>query len=171
MDEEWENDDLIKAKLEAKAQNNHETFTGKLMNGFVSLEKITPWYERNLRKLIATRKSRFTALGVVFGVFLFSVSLLATGIVVTEFFPVSDENSVNISIEAPIGTNINVVNAIVSEVEAKLLTYPEIVSFATVVGGQSGSMLSSGSAQSSHLAQITINLKDKEERDLKSYEL
>ena len=171
MDEEWENDDLIKAKLKAKAQNDHETLSGKLMNGFVSLEKITPWYERNLKKLIATKRSRLKTLAVVFAIFVFSASLLATGIVATEFFPVSDENSIDISIEAPIGTNINVVNSLVTEVEERLLNYPEIVSFATVVGGQSGSVMSSGSSQSSHLAQITINLKDKEERDIKSFEL
>lgn len=171
IEEELDNDELIKAKLKAKAQNDHDTITGKLMNGFVSLEKITPWYERNLRKILATKKSRLTVLGIVFGVFIFSASLLATGIVATEFFPVSDAESVTISVEAPIGTNVNVVNEVVTQLEQRLLKYPEIVSYATVVGGQSGSILSSGSSQSSHLAQITVNLKDKEERELKSYEL
>lgn len=171
MDEEYDNDELIKIKLKSKAQNDHETITGKLMNGFVSLEKITPWYERNLRKMLATKKSRLSALAVVFSIFIFSAGLLATGIVGTEFFPISDEDSVNISIEAPIGTNVDVVNGIVSQVEQRLLKYPEIVSYATVVGGQSGSILSSGSSQSSHLAQITVNLTDKDERDIKSYEL
>lgn len=171
MNDEWENDQLIKDKLKAKSKTDHETLVGKLMNGFVSLEKITPWYERNLRKLIATKKSRLSALALVFGVFIFSVSLLATGVVATEFFPVSDANSINISIEAPIGTNLKVVNSIVAQVEGRLLKFPQIVSYATVVGGQSGSGFSSGSAQSSHLAQITINLKDKKERNIKSFAL
>ena len=171
MEEESDNDELIRRKLKAKAETEHKTWGGKLLNGFISLELILPWYERTLRKLIATKKKRFIALGVAFGLFAVASSLLITGVVATEFFPVSDQTSLTINIEAPLGTNLDVTNQIVAQVEQKLFKYPEIVSFDTVVGSQGGSFLSGGSAQSSHLAAITINLKDKKDRKLKSYEL
>lgn len=168
---EGENDDLIKEKLKTKAETEHKSIKGKILNGFISLEIILPWYERTLRKLIATKKSRFISLGVVFGLFAVAMSFLATGIVATEFFPVSDQETLSLSVEAPIGTNVNITNGIVSQAEQKLLKYPEISSFATVAGSGGGSILSGGSSQSSHLASITINLKDKKDRKLKSYEL
>ncbi|MFA6422023.1 MAG: efflux RND transporter permease subunit [Candidatus Buchananbacteria bacterium] len=169
---ESENDDLIKEKLNTKSHTEHKTIWGRVMNGFISMELILPWYERTLRKLLSTKKIRFTVIGIAFALFIAGSALLATGIVATEFFPVSDQTTLSLGIEAPIGTNVNVTNSIVIKVEEKLLKYPEIVSFDTVVGSGGGSsFLSGGSSQSSHVASITINLKDKKDRKLKSFEL
>jgi len=139
------------------------------MHGILNLDRLLPVYEKYLRKIIATQKTRLTTLAVVFGIFIFAVILPATGIVKSVFFPASDMDYVYIDIRNPIGQRIEETDKIAVQVEEKLLKYKEINNFSTIVGR--ASPLSYSSKSESNIASVTITLKDKKYRKIKSYDL
>ncbi|MCU0680076.1 MAG: efflux RND transporter permease subunit, partial [Planctomycetes bacterium] len=165
---EKKDDDLIKKKLKEQGNEHDQNFINRLIHGLVNFNLILPVYEKYLRRFVTTRKNRLKVLGFTSLLFIFAILLPITGIVQSEFFPVSDQESVFIDIEAPIGLNLEETDKYVIQVEEKLLPYKEIANFATLVGVPSQF---SSSNNGSHLASITIRLKDKKERKLKSYQL
>lgn len=170
---EWRDDELIKSKLRTQASGQHENFLGRLMHGLIKFDRLLPIYEKYLRMALATKKSRWSVLGGVFLLFCLAVALPATGIVKNEFFPLSDSDTISIGVEAPTGLNLDQTDAITRQVESKLMSFPDVESFSTIVGtGGSGSALSGGSFNNpSNLASITVTLKDSDQRTSKSYEL
>lgn len=169
---EWKDDNLIKKKLYEQGHAEQKTLYQRLLHGIFSINLLLPYYEKYLTKLISTKKTRKMTLGIVFALFLAAVSMPLTGIVKQEFFPTSDYEYLWINITMPVGTNLSETDKITKQVEEKLLKYSEIKNFSTIVGG-GGSQYSFGSSgsNSSHKSSITITLKDKEERKLKSYDL
>jgi HAE1 family hydrophobic/amphiphilic exporter-1 len=78
-----------------------------------------------------------------------------------------------INIETPAGYKLAQTNTAAKIVEEKLLRYKEIANFSTNVGAavSSGSTFHAGSSSAGNKASITVNLVDKNQRELKSYEL
>ncbi len=174
MAKEWKDDELIKQKLRQQGGQQDEKFSSRLIHGIIHFNKILPTYEKYLRKALATKRTRRVVLAVTAGLFVLAILLPAVGVVPSEFFPASNEDLIFVDLRASTGLNLAQTDKVVRRVEEKLLKYPEIVNFSTVVGSRSA--LSSGGASgpsrsSSNLAGITINLKPKEERKIKSYEL
>jgi HAE1 family hydrophobic/amphiphilic exporter-1 len=168
---EWRDDNLIKKKLINQSRHDREGFLNKLIHGVIRFDKLLPIYEKYLRKILATKKSRWTLLSIVGLLFVAAMALPATGLLASEFFPASDQDTINVSIEAPNGLKLDETNKIVSAVETKLLKYKEIDNFSTIVGQASAdSALSVGSSLSNQ-ATITIKLKPEAERKLKSYDI
>jgi HAE1 family hydrophobic/amphiphilic exporter-1 len=167
---EWEDDEMIKKKLREQGSGHHGFFD-RLMHGVINFNAILPFYERNLRRLLASRRSRFLTLAFVSVLFIIAVALPATGIVKTEFFPSSDSDYLYVNLEAPAGLKLDESDKIVRIVESRLSTYPEIANFTTIVGSSASGDSLSGSANSSHLSSISIRLVPKEKRDIKSYSL
>lgn len=159
---EWKDDQLIKEKLKKQGQHEEATFGQKLIHGIIHFDKVIPIYEKYLRGVLRTRKRRLTFIFATLAIFIFSVLLPVFGIVPSEFFPPADQPNIFVSLEAPIGTKLETTSQITSQVENKLLAYPEIVNFSTVVGKSGGA---------SHKASITVTLKDKKERTITSYAL
>lgn len=170
MDREWDDDELIKEKLRVQGSHETDSFGHRLLHGIIRFDVFLPIYEKYLRRLLATKKSRTTTLLVTLGLFLLAVSLPITGIVQNQFFPAADSTQVNISIEAPTGMKLDETDKIARLVEERLYKYPEIENFTTIVGTGGSNVLSAG-ANSSNLAAITLKLKPSEQRKLKSYEL
>lgn len=169
---EWKNDELIKKKLREQGSATHRTTWSRLLHGYVSFEKLLPVYEKYLRLLTVTKKTRRNTLLATFGLFLFAVSLPVLGVVPSEFFPASDEDILTINAHAPTGTRLSETSRIVEQAEARLLKYPDVKSFSTLVGGGVNLSQASGdSSGSSHTVGITVNLIDKDLRSAPSYEL
>lgn len=169
---EWKDDELIKEKLRTQGRHEDSSFFDRLMHGIIHFDKVIPIYEKFLRRILATRKSRVTTVLFVLALFIFAIILPVTGVVKSEFFPVTDQNLIFVNIEAPVGLKVEETDKIVTQVEEKLLKYPEISNFSTVVGsGGSNGGLNGGGSSSSHLGEVTIKLKDQEERTRKSYDL
>lgn len=166
---EKKDDELIRKRLRDKAECSRRGFLPCLMNGLISLESILPIYEKYLRKIIFSFKKRLVALVIVFILFISALSLPALGIVENEFFPDSDFDVVFINIEAPVGLKLEESNKIVALIEDELLSYSEIISFSTIVGRPVS--MDFGATSASHLSSIVINLVDRKERELASYEL
>lgn len=173
MDAEWEDDDLIKQKLRLAGSKHHTSLGDRLMHGIVRFERIVPVYERYLRMVVFEKAARRRMLWFTVFLFVAAVAMPVTGIVKTEFFPVSDEEYVFVGVTAPTGLRLEETNRIVERVEGELMTYPEIKNFSTNVG-QAGAQQNRAGAfngQSSNLASITITLSDKKDRDRPSYEI
>jgi len=174
MEAETEDDELIKKKLRAQGTHEDDDWSSRAIHGVIHFNKILPYYEKALRVILATKKTRRRTIAAVLVLFAVAVSFLVTGIVPTEFFPASNEDYITISVQAPIGLRIEETDKIVRQVEAKLLKYKAIDNFSTVVGraGASLNTIGGGSfTDTSNLAGITLRLVDAQERDVTSYDL
>jgi multidrug efflux pump subunit AcrB len=172
MEQEWADDELIKQKLAGNGNGHANNLADKLIHGVLNFHLVIPTYDKYLRLVLSSAKNRWLTLGVAFGLFVLAILMPITGIVPTEFFPASDQNLIYLNIKASTGLKLAETNQIARRVEKKLMAYPEITNFSTIVGGaNSGGRLSSGSGGSSHLASVTINLNDPEARNIKSYDL
>jgi multidrug efflux pump subunit AcrB len=167
---EWKSDDLIKKKLKSQSSHEDDNFAGRLMHGMFHMNNILPVYERYVRKIITIKKNRRNAVIAIVIMFFIAILLPITGVVRSEFFPPSDLETLYVSIEGVPGQKLDVTDKIVREVEDRLLKYPDIINFSTIVGNAGSSPSSAGSGlsrDSSHLASIVISLKD--DRSMKSY--
>lgn len=166
VDAEWHDENLIKTRLKEAGDRENGSFKDRLIHGIIHFDRIIPPYERLLRSILSSARRKWIVLIGTGAIFVSAVLLPVLGIVPVEFFPTSDEELIFINIEAPIGLKLDETNSIVQRVEHKLLSYPEIVNFSTVVGNagvsQDGTGSTSGNA--SHLSGIVIKLSDKHDR-------
>ncbi len=173
-DAEWRDDGLIKEKLRQQANHEDADFWTRLTHGIVRFDRFVPVYEKFLRRSLSTKRRRWTVLGGVGALFALAVALPATGVVQSEFFPLTDSDYVYVNVEAPTGLKLDETDTIVKQIESRLLKRVEIESFSTLVGvaGSNGFMLSGGGyTNPSHIANITIKLKDADSGRKKSYEI
>lgn len=170
MEREWESDDLIREKLRKQGDREHENLTGRIIHGLLDFHKILPVYEKTFRYYILNKKRRRIVLVSVIALFIVSVSFLPLGIVRSTFFPDQDTNYVYVDMRAPVGTNLDETNRRTALVEEKLLAYKEIDNFSTIIGSPSANSNSFSSNGSSNLSSISIILKDKEYRSMRSYD-
>ena len=170
MDREWDDDELIKAKLRAQGTAEHKTLGSKLIHGIVNFHRFLPMYESSFRHYILDKKRRRWVLGGVIALFLFAVALVPLGFVKSVFFPDQDSDYVFVDMRAPVGTTLAETDTLTQAVEQKLMTYKDIANFSTEIGQpspNSGSFGSAGSG-SSNLSSISIILAD--DRKIKSYD-
>lgn len=158
-EKEWEDDELIKLKLRTQGDRDSTDFRAKFLHGIIHFDSVLPIYEKYLRKILSSKKRRLTFIFSMLALFIFAASLPATGILKTEFFSASNQDSISISMRAPAGLNLDQMDLITRRVEEKLLKYPEIVSFSTLVGNPgSGSNELSVAQDTSNTASISIKL-------------
>ncbi len=173
VEREWQDDNLIKKKLREQGSHESATWLDRFLHGILHFDRILPYYEAVLRRILKTRKSRLAILALVFVLFIGALLMPATGVVPSEFFPKSDSDVVFVNIRAPVGLKLDETDKIVSDVEKVLLTYPEIDNFSTLVGvGAAGGTMSgsAGSGNPTNSAAITVRLVDKSMRKLQSFE-
>ncbi len=103
--------------------------------------------------------NRATVLGLAVGIFIFSLFL--AGLVGMEFFPHTDRGEIAMTLQMPVGTNIQTTDAMATEVEDLLLSYPEIIVLSTTVG-EAGGGTSSGDVRT---ASFQARLKPWRERE------
>ena len=122
------------------------------------------------RKLLHTflfnhRRAKLLNIGLIL-LFVFSISLPATGVLKVNMFPQSDEDTFTIDIEEPIGTPLETMDKLTEPIQKILYEDKRINSFAINIGSSSegGSILDSGSVSESHLAHFIVNL-DKERKE------
>lgn len=172
MDREWESDDLIKEKLRKQgSRDNHESFSSRLIHGLINFHRFLPFYEKYFKYYILDKKRRRNVLIGVALAFVVAIGLVAAGAVRSEFFPVSDQDYVYVDVSTPVGTKLDTTDAQVRTVEEKLLGYKDIENFSTIIGRASANSGGGGGTNSSNLASITVTLKNKDKRSMKSYEL
>ena len=167
VERESEDDELIKKKLRDQGQHEGGSLGNRLMHGILHFDIFLPIYEKYLRKVLSSRKTRVTAILVTVAVFLFSVLLPVFGIVKSEFFPAADSDYVYVEVSAPTGYKLDATNALAEQVEQKLLGYPVIQNFTTIVGSVPPN---SQDRAASNTAAINITLVPDTQRKIKSYD-
>jgi hydrophobe/amphiphile efflux-1 (HAE1) family protein len=91
--------------------------------------------------------------GTVLILFIATILLLPTGIIGAEYMPLTDESSFQISVELPVGQNLEMTDAVVAELEQYVLSIPEVTYCLSDVG-----------LISSNKAKLTVQLVGKRER-------
>jgi len=174
VEKEWQNSDLIKKKLFLQGRAGNKSFWEKILHGVLNINIVLPVYEKHLRASIKTKKRRVAVLLAIFLIFVGSMLLPILGVVPTEFFPSSDEDTIYLNIEAPVGLELSETDKITAKVEKELLRYPEIDNFSTIVGKPNSADKGGGggfSKDSSNLSSIILTLVDKKDRKITSYDL
>lgn len=174
VEAERSDDALIRTRLKSVGNRTEATsWKDRLLGGIIHFDRIIPPYESILRYVLANARRKWTVLVGTGILFVGAVILPVVGIVPTEFFPPSDEELIFVNIEAPTGLKLEQTDRIVRTVEEKLLAYPEIVDFSTIVGNAGVSQDGTGGVggNASHLAGIVIKLSDKHERNRTSFAL
>ncbi|HWR40749.1 MAG TPA: efflux RND transporter permease subunit [Patescibacteria group bacterium] len=91
-------------------------------------ERLLIWSLDNSRKLVV---------GII-AIFFATVALIPTGIIGAEFMPQTDENSFRISVQLPVGTNIDQTSVSIREIEDYLTTIPEVTTYLSNAGSPAG---------------------------------
>ncbi|HWR09198.1 MAG TPA: efflux RND transporter permease subunit [Sporomusa sp.] len=107
-------------------------------------------YERLLRRSLAHGKQIVAAVLILF---VAAVALIPAGIIGAEYMPRTDENSFRVSVELPVGQNLEMTDAVVAELEQYILTIPEVTYCLSYVG-----------ESNSNTARLTGQLVNKRER-------
>jgi HAE1 family hydrophobic/amphiphilic exporter-1 len=100
----------------------------------------------------------------IFVMFIGAFSLLATGFIGFAFISTGDRGEFAIKVELAPETPLYQTNLKVKQIEEILLAQPEVTKVFTNVGTQSGAL--GGGSSNSNLAEITVTLVDKSEREL-----
>lgn len=112
-------------------------------------------YRRLLSKGLRRRKlTLFIALAIFIGSI---ASLFAVGM---EFLPATDEGMINMSIELPLGSDIDKIDEITLEVEKELLDIPELDIISTSIGG--GNMMMGMGGGDSNISLLLIPLSERD---------
>lgn len=118
-------------------------------------------YQAFLHKLLNNKKSQKKFLITMGVLFVLALTLPATGLLKSIFFPASDSDFVYVQIEKPRGTELAQTDLSVREVEEILYTNKHVASFVSEAG--SGSSFAggagSGPASGSNVGNITVNLQ------------
>jgi len=154
---------MLSANYVNNIHRNHApkplAFINKLLNLFDRLIKaLDSLYRKSLKW--ALRHKRRTLLTII-GIFVASLFLIPQ--IGLEFMPNSDEGTFRVSVEAPKGSKLEVVNGLSLKVEEVLENIPEMKSISVSMSGASGGMgmLGGGGSGSS---SISCTLVDKTER-------
>lgn len=119
---------LFKSALH-EPQGHIWNFMNHLEAGAIArYERVLLWSLSNGKKLVA--------MGLLF--FVAAISLIPAGIIGAEYMPKTDEGSFRISIQMPVGTDIDQTNRQVKKVEDYIATIPEVTNYLSSVGSGGG---------------------------------
>ncbi|MFH1284415.1 MAG: efflux RND transporter permease subunit [Candidatus Peregrinibacteria bacterium] len=135
-------------------------------------------FHKAIEYLIQRKSARAFTVLIALAAFAISLSLPITGLLKVELFPKTDTTYFIVRIETPKGVVLEETAKAAAEVEKYIEKIPEVENFITNIGtnrsvglsGEDEIFVSSGSTES-NLANITVNLVDKDKRERKSYEI
>jgi multidrug efflux pump subunit AcrB len=149
--------------------HDHEPFD-------IKKTKIYAVFDKLLRPMIESRAKR--------GAFIFSLVLLTIGaimlmptkVVLFKMLPGANKNTFNITIDLPTGSSIETTKEVVAKLEERLKKEKNIKDFESFIGmggviDFNGLLRGSSLKKGDNLAEIRVNLKDKNEREESSIDL
>jgi multidrug efflux pump subunit AcrB len=131
-------------------------------------------YSSIVGPLIRSRFLSWLFLGIMFVLFLFSVSLAVFGKVPMKMLPFDNRNEFQLVVDMPEGTPLEETDKVVRDLEEYLHTVPEVTDFESYVGTSSpmdfnGMVRHYYLRRSPNLADIRINLVHKKRRQQQSH--
>ena len=133
-------------------------------------------YAKYERPLIESPKKRWLFLGITFLLMVASMGLFFTKSVAVKMLPFDNKNEFQVVIDMPEGTTLERTAVVTQEIAQFLATRPEVVSYQNYIG-TSAPITFNGLVRhydlrgGSNMADIQVNLIDKEERDAQSHEI
>src|SRR5712691_6961590 len=123
-------------------------------------ERVALGYRRVLRFAIG-RWTRWLIVLVSLASFAGGIMLITFGILSTEFFPVADNGELQVNLELPPGTTLDVTNQAAQKVEQRIMGWPETKQVFTSVGVNRSGGFGTGGGR---YATMTVELIPKKER-------
>jgi len=134
-----------------------------LTNGIISFEFLTEKYKAAISKVLESKKSRRKAVFSILALCLCSYLLVPLGLVKTEFFPKTNQDTIYINLELPEGTNSQTTLNEALKILPSLQKTPEL----NYVSLDLGKIYTTGvnfTGTGSNKAYFTLNLIPKEKR-------
>ncbi|MBW2261620.1 MAG: efflux RND transporter permease subunit [Deltaproteobacteria bacterium] len=130
--------------------------------------RVVIWFKRHYERVLRFMIGKWMRWAVVAGVVvLFLVSTALMVLLGAEFMPASDQEFISMTVELPVGTDLETTNRVVLEVEDKIRQIPELEGWGAF-GGLSDSTqqdVAFGSADAGvNFAQVMIGLVEKGDR-------
>jgi multidrug efflux pump subunit AcrB len=144
--------------------------TRSLDHGFVSLDPVTQWYRGIVTKILNSPRARKQTIVAIIIFTIASYLLVPLGFVVNEFFPKADQETLNIQLEMPPGTNANTTTETALPILNELRQIPE-ASFVTLQVQSTSGFSFGGSGAGSEQASLTVVFPPKAERNRSSIEI
>ncbi len=120
------------------------------------------WYRLHLVRFLQNTKAQRVFLWGLFGCFILSLALPATGLLKVIFFPPEDVPYIYIDVETAQGTPLSTTDLAVRQIEEILYETPEIIAFSSGVG--SASSFTGGGGSGGRFGSITVELSEDRER-------
>jgi len=134
-----------------------------------NVEKLKEKYAEFMKKILPHKKKRRMVIATAWFVFIISALIPVIGLMKIEMFPKVDIDFIVINMELPAGSILEKTDEVASSVEKIIVEQiPELDNYVTNIGNAT-SMGMDSSSSGSHIASVTINLK--EGRARKSYEI
>lgn len=133
-------------------------------------------YNKFERPLIENKKYRWLFLGITFLLLIVSIGMFFTKAVAVKMLPFDNKNEFQVVIDMPEGTTLERTGVVTREVAQYLHTRPEVVNYQSYVG-TSAPITFNGLVRhydlrgGSNMADIQVNLIDKEERKAQSHSI
>ncbi|PIQ77798.1 hypothetical protein COV82_02710 [Candidatus Peregrinibacteria bacterium CG11_big_fil_rev_8_21_14_0_20_46_8] len=157
---------FLKGASEAAREQNLVR-TKNSANTTTLLERLRKPYLKVLNAYLANHKKRRNFfIGIIF-LFFAALALPATGLLSVELFNRSDEDTIYIEVEHPVGTPLEKSDASMRPIEDILQAEKRFPSFTTNIGRSSGisSNIDASSVSDSHLAHVIVNLDREREQE------
>jgi multidrug efflux pump subunit AcrB len=141
---------------------------------------INVWIEQIYRKMVSpflkSKSKRYMLLAAILFLLLVSIALAVFRLVPLKILPFDNKNEFQIVIDMPEGTTLETTNTVIQSFEDFLREISEITSFVSYVGNSSpmdfnGMVRHYYLRKGSHLADIRINLAEKNKRKQQSHDI
>ncbi len=147
------------ARLEAR----YDQWRDHMISG-----RLIPVYAKILKVVL---RHRYISLATVMSVLIVSLGMVISGRLQFILFETDDAETVNVTIQLPIGTPISQTEEIVRRFERVCMAIPEVQSTFSIVGAVSDLEGGGGDSLSSHLGQLILELTRAETRERSSTDL
>jgi len=137
-----------KSKQEGKLSRKLEAF----------FKKLETMYAKSLSFFVARKRNAVALIAAVFVAFVLSV--MGFSKIEMELIPKSDGGKVNVTVELPQGSSLEMTAAVLAEVESRLTAYKEVRSILTILGN------AGGMNRDVSVAQVNVSLVPKRKRTL-----
>jgi len=146
---------LLASRLIPEKSKQEGNLSRKLEGFFKKLETM---YAKSLSFFVMRKRNAVLLIAAVFIAFVLSV--MGFSRIEMELIPKSDGGKVNVTVELPQGSSLEMTAAVLAEVESRIATYKEVRSILTILGN------AGGMNRDVSVAQVNISLVPKRKRSL-----
>lgn len=158
---------LLASRWGKVAHLNNENIWGRVNLVFESwIDQFREFYTQVLTWCLGHKRYVFL---IVFGLIVGSIALIPGGFVGANFMPTTDRGELTIQLDLSSEAPLIQTNKTVAEIEHMLFQHPEVVKIFSNVGTQ-GTSYAGSSGTNSNLAEMTVILVNRKERDISTDE-